>query len=236
MLRRPLTKSHGTDLMTQNRVLRKSWGGLGITWDGDSASDATLLDNKSSWQSHSFTPAGVVLPSCLLYRLDYFDLSGYTLEDETVYPQGVRINDTEFLSGAGAGTGAIIKRVDIICTKAPRLSDLTRLSQFEGWTTPGSSSSRFGLEEVVSARMSRYVQTADIGGFQLTAQTSWGTASATAGEKLYIVQAYLLQAPIIALSIPGSSVVVPSIISAEPELEYMMRLARSYELQGAVDA
>jgi len=222
--------------MTKNRVLRKLWGGLGVTWDGTSISDATLLDNESSWQSHTFNPPGVILPSCVLYRFDYFDLSGYTLEDETVYPQGVRINDTEFLSGAGAGTGVIIKRIDIICTKVPRLSDLTRLSQFEGWTTPGSSSSRYGLEEIVSARMSRYIQTADTGGFQLTAQTSWGTASATAGEKLYIVQAYLFQSAISGVSVPGSSVVVPAIISTEPDLEYIMRLARTYELQGAVDA
>ena len=223
--------------MVKNRVLRKLWGGLGLTWNGDDATPAVLLGNESSWMTHSFTPPGVVLPSCLVFRIDYFDLSGYALKDETLYPQGVRINDTEFLSGStGPTAGAIIKRLDLICTKVPRLADLTSLSQFEGWMTPGSANSRFNLEEIVSARMSRYVQTADIGGFQLTAQTSWGTASATAGEKLYIVQAYLIQNAVTGLNIPGSSVVVPSIISTEPDLEYIMRLARTYDLQGAVDA
>lgn len=82
--------------------------------------------------------------------------------------------------------------------------------------------------------MSRYVQTADTGGFQMTASTRWGTCAATAGQKLYIVQAYLLSSATTALLIPGSTLVVPSIISTEPDLEYIMRLARGYEVQGEV--
>jgi hypothetical protein len=218
----------------KTRVLRKVWGGLGLTWDGDSASSPVMLGNESSWIGHSFTPPGVILPSCLIYRSDYFDLSGYTLEDETVYPQGIRINDLEFLSGVSTGTGVVIKRLDLVCTKRPTLADLTNLSQFEGWMTPGASTSRYGLEEIVGGRLSRYVQTADTGGFQQTAITSWGTCSATAGEKLYIVQAYLISNAVSSLLIPGSSLVLPSMIGTEPELEYMMRLSRSYELQGAV--
>jgi len=220
--------------MTKSRVMRKSWGGLGVTWDGDSASDAVLLGNTSSWESISFSPPGTVLPTCLVYRIDYFDLSGYELKDETLYPQGVRINDTEFLSGVSTGTGVVIKRLDLLCTKVPTQADLTNLSQFEGWMPPGSSTSRFSLEEIVASRMSRYIQTADTGGFQLTAQTNWGTCAATAGQKLYIVQAYLISNAVPQLLIPGSSLVVPSIISTEPDLEYIMRLARGYEVQGAV--
>jgi hypothetical protein len=220
--------------MPKSRVLRKLWGGLGVTWDGGLTSDAILLANASSWKAHTFTPPGEAGSHVVLYRIDYFDLSGYMIGDETLFPQGVRINDTEFLSGVSTGTGVVVKRLDLLCTKAPTLADLTNQSQFEGWMTPGSSTSRFSLEEIVSARMSRYVQTADIGGFQLTAQTSWGTCAATAGEKLYIVQAYLISNAVPSLLIPGSSVVVPSLIDTEPDLEYIMRLARGYELQGAV--
>lgn len=220
--------------MTKSRVLRKSWGGLAVTWDGDSASDAALIGNESSWSTVSFNPPGTILPTCVVYRIDYFDLSGYELEDETLYPQGVLINDTEFLAGTGLATGVIIKRLDLLCTKVPTEADLIQLDQFRGWETPGSASSRFSLEEIVAAKMSRYIQTADTGGFQLTAQTNWGTCAATAGKKLYIVQAYLLASATTALLIPGSSLVVPAIISTEPDLEYIMRLARGYELQGAV--
>jgi len=217
----------------KSRVLRKVWGGTGVVWDGASVSDAALLENESSWETTSFDPTGA-LNTCLIYRIDYFDLSGYAMNDETLYPQGVRINDTEFLSGSSTGTGAIIKRLDLVCTKIPTVDDLNNVSQMEGWTTPGAASSRFGLDEVVSGRLSRYVQTADIGGFQLTAQTSWGTCAATAGQKLYFVQAYLLHTAVSGLILPGSSLVIPAVIGTEPELEYVMRLARGYEVQGSV--
>lgn len=217
--------------MTKSRVLRKLWGGTAATWSGDTASPVLLVGNSSSWKTVNLTVGAVDM--ALVYRVDYFDLSGYTISDETLYPQGVRINDTEFFSGTGPSTGVIIKRLDLLCTKAPREEDLTNISQFEGWMTPGSSSSRYSLEEIVSARMSRYIQTADVGGFQQTAQTSWGTCAATAGEKLYIVQAYLFQNAVQVL-IPGSSLVVPALIDTEPDLEYIMRLARGYEVQGAV--
>lgn len=217
--------------MPKRRVLRKLWGGTAATWSGDTATPVLLVGNSSSWKTVNLTVGAVDM--ALVYRVDYFDLSGYVIADETLYPAGILINDTEFFSGTGPGTGVIIKRLDLLCTKAPREEDLTNISQFEGWRAPGSAASRFSLEEIVSGRMSRYIQTADAGGFQQTAQTSWGTCAATAGEKLYIVQAYLFQNAVQVL-IPGSSIVVPSIISTEPDLEYIMRLARGHDLQGAV--
>jgi hypothetical protein len=216
-----------TDLTS--RVLRKNWGGTTWSWDGDSATTATLVDNTGSWETTTFDPTGA-LPTCLVYRIDYFDLSGYELEDETVYPQTTLIGDMEFLQGQSTGTGASIRRLDLVCTKVPTVEDLNNWAIGGGWLLPGSSQSRFGLEEIIFGRITKYVQTVDVGEFQPLESRSWGAGDSTAGQKLFFVQAYLTQNTITAgVIIPSSSIVIPTVIGKEPELEYMMRLYRSYE-------
>lgn len=215
-----------TDLQT--RVLRKNWSGVGLTWDGDSATTATLLENEGSWKT--FTQAGPgALTTCVLYRIDYFDLSGYELEDETVYPQSVLIGDMETVNGSSTGTGASLLRADLVLTKAPTEADLQNVSQMMGWQLPGSTNSRFGLEEVIYGRFTKYIQTVDTGLFQPLQTTTWGAGDSTAGQKLYFVQAYLMYTPTSGLLIPSSSIIIPTMIGKEPDLEYMMRLYRSYE-------
>lgn len=215
-----------TDLTS--RVLRKNWAGVGLTWDGDSGTTATLLENESSW--NTFTQAGPgALTTCVLYRIDYFDLSGYELEDETVYPQTVLIGDMETVNGSSTGTGALLLRADLVLTKAPTEADLQNVSQMMGWQLPGSTNSRFGLEEIIYGRFTKYVQTVDTGLFQPMQVRNWGAGDSTAGQKLYFLQAYLMYTPTSGLTIPSSSIVIPTVIGKEPDLEYMMRLYRSYE-------
>ena len=69
-----------------------------------------------------------------------------------------------------------------------------------------------------------------LGTLQQTSEVMWGAGDSTAGEKIWLVDAILV--PHVEgqyFASPEQAFVLPSIIAHEPELEYMMRLARSVE-------
>jgi len=61
--------------------------------------------------------------------------------------------------------------------------------------------------------------------------TQWGTGASTARDKLYIAVALVVPPTQLGVQLiyPDTTFVIPSVIAEEPELEYMMRLARSVE-------
>lgn len=70
--------------------------------------------------------------------------------------------------------------------------------------------------------------------------TTWGTGSATAGQKLYITRAIHLSSaltaePLNEINAPPTAVVIPCLIMKEPDLHYIERLRRSYVVQPTVD-
>lgn len=164
------------------------------------------------------------------YRFDYFDLSGYTLEDETLFPQSVVVQEIQPIVGASVINA---NRLDLVTKKIVTTEDLGQIFGSFTIAPPGSMHSRFSLEEIIFGRMQLWTNLVDINNTAgQTQQTNWGTGDATAAEKLYITQAWYLAkvVPEQSLFIPEGAYVIPSIIVKEPDLEYIMRLKRAHEL------
>jgi len=209
----------------KRRVLRKPTPGTFAVITGG---DAVFIPNNppNGWAILETTD------HFIWYRFDYFDLSGYTLEDETLFPQAVVVQEIQPIAGANVINA---HRLDLVTKKIVTTDDLSQIYGSFTIAPPGSMHSRFSLEEVIFGRMQLWTNLVDINNTAgQVQQTQWGTGDATAAEKLYITQAwYLVKSgalPEQALNIPEGAYIIPSLIVKEPDLEYIMRLKRSHEL------
>jgi len=171
------------------------------------------------------------------YHQGYFDLSGYTMQDKTVYPTSVFTQ--EFSAFKGLAQEILV--VDLVTTHPLAASDLTVFSAFSPFQPqlPGSPLSTHNLEAIVSGSMRVLTKNSSLtetAVYQEIWRSGWGTGTATAAEKLYYLRAYYIPAAANAsLIAPACAYVVPMETDKEDELEYMMRLKRSYELAKSVD-
>jgi len=210
--------------MPVRRVLRKLLPGI----IGRVQDEQITIAEGNGWE----TTLSDLGNYAVFYQQDYFDLSGYTKEQETTFPAAVVFQEigSHWLQG-----GPIIFSVDYVTKKVIRVSDLTAQTSVVTLDLVGSPRSRFSLEEIFYANLKTWRDSADIAGSSVTTEsTSWGIADATAAEKLYITRAFYLpmgQAPaIMQYTAPDCGVVVPVLVAEEPDLEYIMRLKRSHEL------
>lgn len=212
--------------MPSRRVLRKLLPGIIGRVQND---ELTIIDG-SGWKT-ALTDLGNY---AVFYQQSYFDLSGYTKEQETTFPAAVVFQE---IGGHLLQAGDPIFSVDYVTKKVIRVSDLTAQTSIVNFDPVGSTRSRFSLEEIFYANLKTWRDSADIAGSSVnTESTSWGIADATAAEKLYITRAFYLPmgaAPaIMQYTAPDCGVVVPVMVAEEPDLEYIMRLKRSHELEG----
>tara|TARA_Y100001963_G_C6765913_1_gene442204 strand:+ start:1007 stop:1645 length:639 start_codon:yes stop_codon:yes gene_type:complete len=171
------------------------------------------------------------------YHQGYFDLSGYSIQDKTVYPASVMTQ--EFSAFKGLAQEILV--VDLVTTHPLSPSDLTVFSAFVPFQPqlPGAPLSTHNLEEIISGSMRVLTKNQNLPVttvYQEIWRSGWGTGTATAAEKLYYTRAYYWDptspgggagASLIA---PALAYVVPMEFDKEGDVEYMMRLKRSYEL------
>lgn len=208
----------------ESRVLRKTIGATAVTLDGDG--DITL-NGAEGWKS-VLVDGGA---QWLIYHIGYFDLSGYTLQDKTLFPQGVLLQD---MCAAPTGVGLLatapgLSRCTIVSTTPINEADLSIVSTGL-WSPPGSMLSTHSLENILVGRIQYYATLTTLTGFQQLKESTWGAGDSTAADKLYFCDAY--QVPKVSntgFNIPDQAFVIPSTIFEEPDLEYMMRLSRSLE-------
>lgn len=212
------------DKEVKSRVLSKTIDGVaGVV----AASQTVIMGGGEGWK-HVFINVGTGFH--LVYNIQTIDLSGYTLQDLTLFPQGVLMQDMQtFPQGA---TSAQLSRATMVSTTPINEGDLINVdaSQGNSWHLPGSLSSTHELSNILQGRLQYYLTLTTYGGLQQTSESLWGTADSTAAEKIWCVDAILF--PDIegaSFAAPDQSFVLPSIIAHEPELEYMMRLMRSVE-------
>lgn len=168
----------------------------------------------------------------ILYKIDYFDLSGYRIQKDTTFPRGYNVQDIGVIQSATATSTPNLERAEMLLTKVPRVGDIASIGDYN-WHLPGSLNSRYGMEEVLAGLMTRYTHNSTTGQLMVTGSSSWGTGDSTAGEKMFILSAFKfeLTGSQIDFTIPPSAKVVPAIFDHEDDLVYNMRLRRSYELQ-----
>lgn len=205
------------------RVLSKTIGGmLGQVTD----STTLALIASEGWTYDAFTVGAANY--IVAFNIQKIDLSGYQLQDQTLFPQGVLMQDMG-PQPRGISSPAV-QRCTLVTNTPINVNDLNVVSGFGNWEVPGSLGSTFNLNNVFAGRMQYFLELTTYAGLQQVSESSWGSGDSTAGEALWLCDAYLLSAVDgNSVAAPEQSFVIPSIIAEESELEYMMRLQRSLD-------
>ena len=174
------------------------------------------------------------------------DLSGYARDYKTFYPQGGIVQEGGFSTEIGGG-GTIVYYA-VSSTPLPTPTELfIQLGVRSGpgfinllpSTGPGTAPNQ-NWTTLLFAESHLLVTNTNIApnpfGVQQTLDVRQsGSLSPTAAQVLYVTK---IVAPFVSnqetLGIPASRIVLPGTMDQEPELEYMMRLARSVELANQV--
>lgn len=216
-----MAKKEDSDI--KSRVLTKVIAGTIATLPAESPNPVTFTGGEG-WSS---TEIGGYT---LIYNIKTIDLSGYTLQDLTLFPQGILMQDMDTVPISNTiGTGVAVKRATLVSTTPINVDDLSNTNGLT-WSLPGSLPSTHNLINILQGRINVYLEMNTFTGLQIAGQNTWGSGDSTAAEKIWVCDAYLV--PTIAsliFPIPDQAFVIPSIIAHEPELEYMMRLTRSLE-------
>ena len=225
------TEKTSTRALTGDRILTQnvpSYAGI---------SDVTLAWSEANgWQS----VGGTIGVSGLMYE-NYFDLSGYELDDLTLIPMAAKLQDgmpSFYTPAVPANTNQGLWVVDIIsqerldpevvCTNIALANNL-----------PGLSTTRDEFNQLLMCDARFMALDTTIGAttnLVTTTRGQFGSLSPTAVAKLWTYRFVLVGRGILGidpndeLSIPGTRFVLAANIIKEEELPYMMRLKRSYEL------
>jgi hypothetical protein len=213
----------------KSRVLTQTIAGCFVTMTEEEVNIADT-DRGEGWASTVLTIGGVHYG--LVYNIQTWDLTGYTLQDMTLYPQGVLFQDMGMGPGMVPLSPERLSRATIVSNWPLNEEALSDLGGLGHWHLPGSLSSTFNLDNIISGRRQDYFTMTNYSSNVLVKQkeSGYGSGDSTAGSKMWFCDAYLF--PLVLngqLSIPDSAVVVPSLVDKEPDLEYMMRLSRSLE-------
>lgn len=214
-----MAKKEDADI--SGRVLQKVIPAGQLTLSGGTSALAGAIQNWEEGTAGTYT---------LVASRERIDLSGYSLQDKTVFFQGVMNQDIGTVQGFNAG-GGVCQVLNLVTTTPVSFADLSSLqSDGFGWLLPGSSESTFDLDNVIQGRLRQYEQLSTTSFISMTAMSTYGSGDSTAAENLYITTAMIYPTNVDGtIFLPDQAYVIPVMIAEEPELEYMMRLARSLE-------
>jgi len=239
--------------VVKERLLRKLLPPVEVAVDG---SDFTA--KGSGWRIITATNS-LGNPTHWVVWRGYFDLSGLVVDQLTLFTVNPMFQEgCDWNYTSTSPTGAI-QVWDMITQEY--ITDATFdgvLAASGNWIPPGLSGGQstvgatvrtgapYDLEDVHygNARSFQYGAVTALGASPFlpnqTRSSSWGTGSATAGQKLYITRALHLSSalsaePLNSIVTPPTAVVVPALIAEETDLRYIERLRRSYVLQEPVD-
>jgi len=166
----------------------------------------------------------------------FLDLAGYRREDLTLFIQSARVQDAmPFYAGIPPLAPPEGFCIDLITTE--RVSDAEILTVLNA---PLTNARQFGFfastiaQQDIAYGMHRQfgMSTGVVAPVAVVVSSqSFGTCSSTAGTRLYLTRIVFNATNNSSMSIPQSNWLVAGIVAKEPELEYIMRLARSYGTQ-----
>jgi hypothetical protein len=207
---------------------------------------ATRNAGTNAW---TVTPASgyTVLPGItgagyfIAYHETYFDLAGMSMEEKTLFFDGMGVQTGILPTWSGASQpGDKITITDIMTTVPLAIDANTVLDLIY---IPGFPGSRQDFEHVVYGCVTQYVTTQDVGSYGSPVESNkqmFGSGMPTASDRVYSYR--FVQG---AAGDPGSPITglitsnARHVLTASPKDEsdhvYMMRLLRSYELQQSHD-
>jgi hypothetical protein len=169
-----------------------------------------------------------------VYYETYWDMSAYTLDDLTFFPISAVLQDGQPYVYSGATGDLALTILDIISQERLDMSQVTADSLLGN--LPGQPLSTENFEQIVMCNFRFNLPQADFTSATLflpATTGSFGSLQPTACEKLWVYRVVIAAATDLLnanISIPATRFVMSGTVVKEPELDYMMRLKRSYEL------
>lgn len=172
---------------------------------------------------------------CVVAQSTYFDLAGLAIEDETLFLKLAQVQRYFPPTITNAATGDSFDEWMIMSTHP--------LNDTELIIAAADIYSVLAFDEIVYASCRRYVKTIDEGAFAspvLMHENITSGAEATASDRIYCYRLSSPTAVVPGVGIDGFGVLSVNFVivadpKEEPEYQYLMRLARSYQLQNEPD-
>jgi len=160
----------------------------------------------------------------------YYDLAGINMEDLTTFIQRIDVQEAFPIFGTAA-----CMVIDMVTTEEVTDSQLVAAYIYNtgGGQLPGFLHSEYNMEQVIYGRTRTYQTSNTWDDIGLKAVSTWGTGSATAGTRLFLTRAVMVLSTADreqTVHIPAADYVAGVVLLKEPELQHMMRLKRSFEI------
>jgi len=166
------------------------------------------------------------------YIENNIDLTGWAMDDYTFYTLDTQLQCPGKFTLAG--TNAVIEEMYIVCTQPLSKTEIDAISDTMGATAPGLLYSGQNREQVIYGRYNLYCANSTLGianYLQLVESHGFGSKEPTAADRLFCYRLIKVGGTSLGqLITPASILGLFGLFAKEPELNYMMRLKRSYEL------
>ena len=185
---------------------------------------------NNGWESDGSQPG-------ILYHESYFDLTGYELDDLTFMPISATLQDPGiYLTDEAANRYPRVIEMNVISQE--RISPAQMLAAVSAnqalsfpETTQDWNNITFG-EWKLKALTTEFANATLLGDLKIN---KFGSGSPCVTKKLWIYRIfYFVPANGVELRIPASRMVLSGLVTKEPEMVYIQRLRRNYELQGSL--
>ena len=175
----------------------------------------------------------------VIYHENYFDLSGYQLDNDTLFPELIALQDPGLYSTSDTAPDAQMMVLDVVSMERldiPQVvADVTDNSI--GLNLPSMPTSTYDWTQIMYGQF-RYLipQTLNnpaLNYLQVVTGCEFGSGSPTTVAKLWT---YRIVIPLstdlsnVTITIPATRFIMSAVIGHEPDLAFMMRQKRSYEL------
>jgi hypothetical protein len=222
--------------LTGRRVLVQQFENADMVWSVGAGPIPDLWINRATTYSASEWKG--IDDKAIAYNEQYYDLSGYELDDLTLGVLDCRIQDPGAYLYSGDSDAMAV--YDIVSNERLSETDLKLIKTNNDLfvqSAPGMAEGPLDRAQIISGTYRLFTKNANITGIptlMLNARTvRFGSGNPTNVQKLWVYRIVVFFGTPLAgefLAIPASSVLLISDVYKEGDLEYMMRLKRSYEL------
>ena len=212
--------------------LKALWDAEYSVWEPTSQGSFFSGIQTDSWQVLPTVPSSLAFETNL-------DLGGYELDDLTIFPLFIGLQDPGVYS-LSDGTNTRIRVIDIISQERLNLITTVDETMFMN-AMPGMSPTNVDFIQILSGQFRYMLANTTFAAPEVmqTVQTGdFGSGSPTSVRKLWLYRFVIpsgVATPTSELNVPASRFVIRANIVKEGDLEYLMRLKRSYELAPKVD-
>lgn len=222
-------KPRNVQLEAMFPACQRGWTASTTTW--------SAISINGAWNFESKVVAGIPRPYAWIHTT--IDLSKMQMDEETLFPVGVTVQDPGIYVSSEATNKSMVV-IDLITTKE---IDPSLIVNFSGFFIDDATGSMYGMlgssddqTQIVFGQYRLMTGNANLPALPDVVRTEWAndfsSGEPTAVDQLHCYRIVQINGVADAqMYVPAARFYLAGAIGEEPDLEYMMRLKRSYELQ-----